>query len=59
MLCSERDFDVCSCDCHTNKGVRHIAPCCKWCQKCKKNIKRSHMKDHDERCKSQEVKPSP
>lgn len=33
------DHDVCDCDCHHDKGVFHIMPCCGVCPYCKERIR--------------------
>lgn len=45
------DFEICTCDCHSNPNVRHVMACCYVCPHCGNNIERAFYTDHVNRCK--------
>lgn len=47
----KNDFEICTCECHTDENIRHMMPCCCQCKYCGENIKIHSFDSHKERCK--------
>ena len=47
----KNDFEICKCECHTDKTIRHMMPCCCQCEYCGENIEIHSLNSHKERCK--------
>lgn len=43
-------FEECDCECHTDPGVMHCAPCCDTCPKCGAHIKFGYYDQHIATC---------
>lgn len=52
MSC-QTDFEICTCDCHTDAHVYHVMPCCSTCPYCGENIQRAFYHEHKKRCKNE------
>ena len=44
-------YEKCNCDCHHDKNIRHVMPCCQVCKYCKENIESGYYDSHVEKCK--------
>ncbi len=44
-----KDIDICRCDCHTSRGVKHCVPCCYPCSVCGERIENGCMSAHKRR----------
>jgi hypothetical protein len=42
--------EICNCPCHNNNNVRHIMPCCFYCEFCSQKIKYHHYTSHIKVC---------
>lgn len=58
MIEDSRNWDICYCECHTNKCVMHCMPCCSECPNCHQRIKTYLYKEHIEQCKDKIPDPN-
>lgn len=52
-------LEECHCDCHKNKDVMHVMPCCQPCRSCGRNIKASQISSHEVHCTIKTKKKPP
>lgn len=50
LNCNSNFGGECNCGCHRNRDIRHIMPCCSFCNFCSKRIKLGWLYTHERGC---------